>query len=109
MNILEQQMPMNIVNRYAKSTNIALRKDEQMTFKYNDDIIMKIKDVFRTMYIRKIDDIWLNSLTKPKFNSDIVSQSIDYFGKTRYLKFSNDIIIYTNPLPNLLVPFFRSK
>jgi hypothetical protein len=74
-----------------------LRKDEKTSFNYNDDIIVKIKDVFKTLYIKNDN----NNIVLPDFKQEIISQSVDYFGKTRYLQFNSGVIIYTNPLPNL--------
>jgi hypothetical protein len=90
------------------------RENEKMIFDRDDDIIVKIKEVFNTMYIKNFvinneSIIRLNNLKLPSFKKQIIGQSIDYFGKTRYLKFENDIIIYTNPLPNLLVPLFNNN
>ena len=91
------------------------RDDEETAFKYNTDTIVKIKEVFNEMYIRTIsngvehNNLRLNNLQLPSFKKRIIGQLVDYFGKTRYLKFENNIILYTNPLPNLLVPLFDPK
>ena len=83
----------------ARSLN-TIKKNEKTSFESDNDIIIKIRDVFKTLYISNNN----NDILIPK--NKIIAQQIDYFGKTRYLKFDNDIIIFTNPLPNLNVALF---
>lgn len=79
-------------------------KKERAFFKYNDDIIKKIKYTFTILYINNDN----GNIQIPDFKEKILGQAVDYFGKTRYLKFKN-VIIFIDPLPNLNLPLINEK
>lgn len=87
-----------IYNENDKSPTIIFERDN----KNYKEIINRLLYIFHLTYVHNgYDKIKLPSSFK------IVSQKVDFFGKTRRIdvKMGNKIIsIYTNPLPNLKVP-----
>ena len=88
---------------------IRIGSDEKQEFIFTEkyEVVKRTNEIFNEMYFthKKDGKIFLS------FNSKIVGQGIDYYGKTRFLEFELDdseetICILTNPIPSISgIPF----
>lgn len=65
------------------------------------EVVKRTIDIFNEMYSTRDKD----SRIIVSFENKIVSQDLDYHGKTRFLQFNNGICILTDPLPPLSVKY----
>ena len=74
------------------------KSKKEYDFKSNYEVVARTNDIFNIMYFTNDKD--RNIVIS--FTTSIVSQDIDYHGKTRFIQFDNDICILTDPLPPIL-------
>lgn len=74
------------------------KKDIDYYFKQNYEVVKRTEEIFRKIYISDLKNIDIEL----KFKTKIISQGIDYNGKTRFLQFKN-ICLLSSPLPPLIL------
>ena len=72
----------------------------KISFDSKYDIVKRTKEIFNEMYFTKEED--KNIIIS--FHTPLVGQGIDFYGKCRFLSFSDGVCILTNPLPPLNLP-----
>ena len=71
--------------------------EERLVFSSSSQVIERTQAIFKEMYTSNPKDISIQI----KFKTEILRQELDYQGKLRFIQFSNNVCILTDPLPPL--------
>lgn len=79
-------------------------KVKKTTFTNNFFIVKRTNEIFNMMYIGDQRSTERNTNMIISFDTPLKGQGIDFYGKTRFLSFSDGVCILTDPLPPLQLP-----
>ena len=93
---------------YEVVTKFVIKEKKQITTFVKSDIVIKeLVNIYKQMYIPS-GNLTQSIISNVSFNSKIVGQQTDYFGKTRIIKFSSGINIVTQPIDSLSYSLIES-
>lgn len=86
---------------YEVVTKFIIKEKKLITTFVKSDVVIKdLVNIYKQMYIPS-GNLTNSIIPTVSFNSKIIAQQTDYFGKTRIIKFSTGVNIVTQPIDSL--------